>query len=281
MNAPRIPLGDWVEAVVEWLQINAGWFFDGARGLLLPVVERLEQLLAWPPPLVFAVLVGLLGWRARGVAFAVFSFLAMLLIDAMGMWDAAMDTLALVIVAATMAVLVGVPLGIAAARRPSVSAALRPALDFMQTLPVFVYLIPAVSFFAIGKMPGLVATFVFAMPPGVRFTELGIRGVDEQVVEAAQAFGATPRTVLTRVQVPLALPTIMGGVNQVIMLALSMVVIAGMVGGGGLGAVVFRSVTRLQVGLGFEGGTAVVLLAIVLDRLTSALGDRARPRDAG
>lgn len=280
MTAPRIPLGDWVEAIVEWLQINAGWLFDGARGLLLPVVERLEQLLAWPPPLVFAVLVGLLSWRVRGAGFAVFSFLAMLLIDAMGMWSAAMDTLALVLVAATMAVLVGVPLGIAAARRPSVSAALRPALDFMQTLPVFVYLIPAVSFFAIGKMPGLVATFVFAMPPGVRFTELGIRGVDEQVVEAAEAFGATPRTVLTRVQVPLALPTIMGGVNQVIMLALSMVVIAGMVGGGGLGAVVFRSVTRLQVGLGFEGGTAVVLLAIVLDRLTSALGDRARPRDA-
>jgi len=154
----------------------------------------------------------------------------------------------------------------------------RPVLDFMQTMPSFVYLIPAIVFFGIGKVPGAVATLVFSMPPVVRLTELGLRQVDREVVEAGEAFGAAPRKILTSIQIPLALPTIMAGVNQTIMLALSMVVIAGIVGAGGLGAVVFRGVTRLNVGLGFEGGLSVVILAIFLDRITAAFGDRASRR---
>src|SRR5680860_810541 len=171
-------------------------------------------------------------------------------------------------------VLISIPLGIAATRSELVSTILRPVLDFMQTMPAFVYLIPAITFFGIGKVPGVVATVVFAMPPAVRLTELGIRQVDKEVVEAGEAFGSSPLQILTRIQIPLALPTIMAGVNQVIMLALSMVVIAGIVGAGGLGAVVIRGITRLQVGLGFEGGLAVVILAIFLDRITAAFSER-------
>jgi glycine betaine/proline transport system permease protein len=183
-----------------------------------------------------------------------------------------MQTLALVLVAAVIATAVAVPIGILAARHRAVSVVVRPVLDFMQTTPVFVYLIPAVFFFGVGVVPGVVATILFAIPPGVRLTELGIRQVDREVVEAAQAFGARPGQVLREVQLPLALPSIMAGVNQVIMLALSMVVTAGLLGAAGLGAVVVRAVTQLDVGSGFEGGLAVVLLAVFLDRLTAAFG---------
>jgi ABC-type proline/glycine betaine transport system permease subunit len=171
-----------------------------------------------------------------------------------------------------------VPVGIWAARSRRVSSVVRPVLDFMQTLPVFVYLIPAVFFFGIGVVPGVVATTVFAIPPAVRLTELGIRSVDREVVEASIAFGAKPRQLLREVQVPLAMPSIMAGVNQTIMLALSMVVIAGLVGAGGLGAVVVRGISTLDVGAGFEGGLAVVFLAIYLDRLTNALAAPRRRR---
>jgi ABC-type proline/glycine betaine transport system permease subunit len=193
----------------------------------------------------------------------------------MGLWLEAMQTLAVVVVATVIAVAIGVPVGIWAARSRRASSIVRPVLDFMQTLPVFVYLIPAVFFFGIGVVPGVVATTVFAIPPAVRLTELGIRSVDKEVVEAAIAFGAKPRQMLREVQLPLAMPSIMAGVNQTLMLALSMVVIAGLVGAGGLGAVVVRGISTLDVGAGFEGGIAVVFLAIYLDRLTSAL---AKPR---
>jgi glycine betaine/proline transport system permease protein len=183
-----------------------------------------------------------------------------------------MQTLALVLVAAVIAAAIGVPLGVLAARHRAVSVAVRPVLDVMQTLPVFVYLIPAVFFFGVGVVPGVVATILFAIPPGVRLTELGIRQVDREVVEAAQAFGSRPGQVLREVQLPLALPSIMAGVNQVIMLALSMVVTAGLLGAAGLGAVVVRAVTQLDVASGVEGGLAVVLLAVFLDRLTASFG---------
>jgi ABC-type proline/glycine betaine transport system permease subunit len=177
-----------------------------------------------------------------------------------------------------VALVIGLPLGIIAARSDRFSGLIKPVLDLMQTMPSLVYLIPAIVFFGIGQVPGVVATVVFAMPPSVRLTELGLRQVDAEVVEAGEAFGASPMKILTRVQIPLALPTIMAGVNQVIMLALSMVVIAGMVGAGGLGAVIFRGVTRLDVGLGFEGGLSIVIIAVFLDRITAAFGDRASKR---
>lgn len=277
-NLPTIPIAGWVDDAVDWLTTNLTAVFNAISSFLGWLIDNLESLLMWPPAVVMALLFSALAWWLRGKGFALFTLLAFTLIEAMStseLWNASMSTLALVLVASLVAVAVGVPLGIAAARNATVSTMVRPVLDFMQTMPAFVYLIPAIAFFGIGKVPGVVATLVFAMPPAVRLTELGIRQVDEEVVEAGEAFGAPPAMILRKIQVPLALPTIMAGVNQVIMLALSMVVIAGMVGAGGLGAIVFRGVTRLQVGLGFEGGLAVVILAIFLDRVTSAMSDRA------
>jgi glycine betaine/proline transport system permease protein len=189
----------------------------------------------------------------------------------MQLWTETMQSLAVVLVATAVAIAVGIPLGIWAARRRLVSVLVRPLLDLMQTTPPFVYLIPAVFFFGVGVVPGVVATAVFALAPAVRLTELGIRQVDAEVVEAARAFGAPPRRVLLDVQLPLALPSIMAGINQVIMLALSMVVVAGLAGAEGLGAVVTSAVTQLDIGAGTEGGLAVVILAVYLDRVTGAL----------
>jgi ABC-type proline/glycine betaine transport system permease subunit len=278
---PDIPIGDGVEWLVTFLQSNIKPFFDLIGTVVGTLVGGLNDALQAPPALVVALLAGVLALVVRGPLFAIFALVSFLLVDAMGQWGAAMSTLALVLVASLTAVLLAVPLGIAAASSTRVSAVTRPVLDFMQTMPAFVYLIPAIFFFGIGEVPGVVATVVFAMPPGVRLTELGIRQVDRETVEAAEAFGTPPHRILAGVQVPLAMPTIMAGVNQVIMLALSMVVIAGIVGAGGLGAVVFGAITRLDVGKGFEGGLAVVILAIFLDRVTAGIGRRSfRFRDA-
>jgi glycine betaine/proline transport system permease protein len=187
-----------------------------------------------------------------------------------------MQTLALVLVAALVAVVIAIPLGIWSARNPTVRAVLKPVLDFMQTMPAFVYLIPAIVFFSIGVVPGLVATVIFALPPGVRLTELGIRGVDSETVEAGQAFGATPAQILRGIQLPLAMPTILAGVNQVIMLALSMAVIAGMAGADGLGKMVVEAISTVNIAKGVEAGLGVVLIAVFLDRVTAALGSLGR-----
>ena len=183
-----------------------------------------------------------------------------------------MQTLALVLSATVIAVTIGIPLGVWAARNDIVSRTVRPILDFMQTMPAFVYLIPAVLFFRLGQVPGVIATVIFAMPPVVRLTNFGIRGVSEEAVEAGRAFGASDSELLFKVQLPLATPTILAGVNQTIMLALSMVVIAAMIGAGGLGQEVLKGIEQLRIGLGFESGLAVVILAIVIDRITQALG---------
>ncbi len=277
-DALRIPVGDWVDAGVDWLTVNFEWLFDGISAVLSFLIDGIETVLVWPGPLVMIVILAVVALLVGTRRFALFSAIGFGFIVMLDQWDAAMSTLSLVLVASLIAVLIGLPLGILAARRQGFSSFVRPVLDFMQTMPSFVYLIPAIIFFGIGKVPGVVATVVFAIPPAVRLTELGLRQVDEEVVEAAGAFGATPRKILTQVQIPLALPTIMAGINQVIMLALSMVVIAGIVGAGGLGAEVFRGVTRLDVGLGFEAGLSVVIVAIYLDRITSALGERASRR---
>jgi glycine betaine/proline transport system permease protein len=270
-----IPIGSWVEAVVDFLRTYGSAVFDGMAALILTLVNSIYLALALPHQLVvIAVLAGLTALATRRWTPPILAAAGFLLILAMQMWDATMQSLAVVLLASMVAVLIGVPLGVAAAQVDRVRTLLRPVLDFMQTLPVFVYLLPAVFFFGIGVVPGVVATTVFAIPPAVRLTELGIRQVDNEVVEAAVAFGSRPRQVLRDVQLPLAMPSIMAGVNQVIMLALSMVVIAGMVGGGGLGAVVVQAVTTLDIGQGFEGGLAVVIVAIYLDRVTAAFGER-------
>ncbi|MEE6282748.1 ABC transporter permease [Georgenia sunbinii] len=236
----------------------------------------LTQLLLPEPNFFFVVVVlALVGFLAKGWRLGVGTLLGFTFILALNQWDNALQTLALVLVASMFAVLLAVPLGIWTARNATVSTIVRPVLDFMQTMPAFVYLIPAIVLFRTGVVPGIIASIVFAMAPGVRFTELGIRQVDREVVEAGHAFGATPRRILRQIQLPLALPTIMAGINQVIMLSLSMVVIAAMVGAPGLGQDIVAALTGLQVGLGVEAGLAVVILAIYLDRVTAALGDRA------
>jgi len=218
--------------------------------------------------IIFAVI----AFVARGWVFSLGTITSFLLILSLNQWENAMDTLALVLVAAAIAVVISVPLGILAAKYQTVSTIVKPVLDFLQTMPAFVYLIPALILFRIGDVPGIVATVLFALAPGVRLTELGIRGVDKEVVEAGQAFGSSPSRILRQIQLPLALPSIMAGINQVIMLSLSMVVIASMVGAGGLGKPVIQSLSRADVSLGFEAGLSVVLLAIFLDRLTASFG---------
>lgn len=277
-GVPRIPVGDAIESAFDWVDDNLGSFFDVVATVVEVSVDGLTGLLTAPPALVIAVVLAGLAVLARGWKLGAMSLLGFVAIVGMGQWDASMETLSLVVFATVVAVIIAVPVGIAAARSDKVSTAVRPVMDLMQTMPAFVWLVPVVTLFSIGVVPGVVATIIFALPPGVRLTELGIRQVDPEVVEAGHAFGSTPREILRGIQLPLALPTVMAGINQVIMLALSMAVIAGLVGAGGLGGVVTSSIARLDVGLGFEGGLAVVILAIYLDRLTASIGQRSGHR---
>ena len=271
-----IPLGEGIEQAVNWLLENARPVFDAIAVVIGAVTEGLAtSLLALPLP-VFAVLLALLGWWRVSWRFAVFALVSVALIAGMGLWPQTVATLALVLSATVFSLAVGLPLGIWAAKSDNVDRVIRPMLDFMQTMPAFVYLIPAVMLFGLGTVPGAVATIIFSMPPAVRLTNLGIRQVPRELVEAGLAFGCTPRQLLFKVQIPTAAPSIMAGVNQNIMLALSMVVIASMIGAGGLGSEVLRGIQRLDVGLGFEGGIGVVLLAVVIDRVTQSFGSRAR-----
>ncbi|MFD4993458.1 ABC transporter permease [Cellulosimicrobium cellulans] len=272
---PRISLGEWVDTFVDWMTTTFRPLFRFVKDVLVGIYDVLDTVLSSPPFWVVAVALAALAFFAKGWKLALGSLVGFVVIAGVDQWDNAMDTLALVLLSAVLALLVAIPLGIWAARNDRVSAVVRPVLDFMQTMPAFVYLIPTVVIFLTGPVPGIIATIIFAMAPGVRFTELGIRQVDKEVVEAGQAFGSTPGRILRQIQLPLALPTIMAGVNQVIMLSLSMVVIAGMVGAGGLGDDVVAALQRVDVALGFEAGLAVVILAMFLDRVTSALGDRA------
>ena len=271
---PRIHVGDQVDHLINWLLRTVPWLFDGISAVVNAVVNALTTVLTGPPFGVWVAVFTGAALLARGRWFAAFTALSFLLVASMQLGDQTMQTLAVVFVAAAAATALAVPAGIWTASSRPARVVLRPILDSMQTMPVFVYLIPAVFFFGVGTVPGVVATAVFAIPPGVRLTELGIRGVDPEVVEAARAFGAHPRQILRGVQLPLALPSIMAGVNQVIMMALSMVVVAGLSGAAGLGAVVVGAVTQLDVASGFEGGLAVVILAGFLDRLTGSFATR-------
>ncbi|KOV65850.1 glycine/betaine ABC transporter permease [Streptomyces sp. MMG1121] len=253
------------------------WLFDAIKAVMEGMYNGIDTVLAAPEPLLMAGILAVIAWWLRGLLAGVLAFAGFALVDSLQLWDQAMSTLALVLVATVIALVISVPLGIWAARSKAVSATVRPVLDLLQTMPSMVLLIPAMLFFGLGTAAGVVATLIFALAPGVRMTELGIRQVDAELVEAAEAFGTTPRNTLWRVQLPLALPTIMAGVNQVIMLGLSMVVIAGMVGTGGLGGAVNEAIGQLDIGYGFEAGVGIVVLAIYLDRMTGALGTQLSP----
>lgn len=274
---PRLHLGAWVDSGVDFLQRHLSWLFDAISTLVTGLYDAIHAVLDAPAPLLFAGILAVGAWWLRGLLAGLLAFAGFALVDSVDLWGDAMSTLSLVLVATLVTLAIAVPLGIWASRSDRVSAVLRPVLDFMQTMPAMVYLIPGIIFFGVGVVPGIIATIIFALPPGVRMTELGIRQVDAELVEAADAFGTTPRDTLVRVQLPLALPTIMAGINQVIMLGLSMVVIAGMVGGGGLGGAVYRAIGNVDIGLGFEAGISIVILAMYLDRMTGALGRQVSP----
>ena len=270
----RIPLNKWITAAVEFLERELGPLFDGFSAFIYFLVDNLKEGMLFLPPIVFIAVIAGITWYMAGWKNSLIGFFGLLLAENIGLWEAFVETLALVLSAEILVLFVGLPVGIWAARNEKFNTILRPILDFMQTMPAFVYLIPAVMFFGLGLVPGVVATFVFALPPLIRLTNLGIRQVPKELVEAADAFGATELQKLMKVQIPVAKPTILAGVNQSIMLGLSMVVIAAMIGAGGLGEDVLRGIQRLQVGQGFEAGLVVVILAIILDRITSGFGIR-------
>ncbi|MFC3530830.1 ABC transporter permease [Vogesella facilis] len=269
-------IGKSVEETVNYLFLHFRTGFDAFSAGLGAVVKLLEDGLGIVPFAAMLVfLVGIAIWR-RGIVFAVFVGLALQAIQYMGLWSQTISTLALVIAATFFSLALGVPLGIWGARNNRVEVILRSLLDFMQTMPAFVYLIPAVILFGLGRVPAVIATIVFSMPPVVRLTTLGIRQVREELLEAGRSFGSTDAQLLWKIQLPNALPSIMAGVNQTIMMALSMVVVASMIGAGGLGEYVLSGIQRLDIGIGFEGGLGVVLLAIVLDRLTESFGVKSK-----
>jgi glycine betaine/proline transport system permease protein len=274
---PELPIGEYGEDVITWMRDHLGGLFDLIATVLTHLLRWTYDVVAGLvalPTIVIAAVIALAVTRRIGLSAGL--AVGLLVIDSTGLWYETMQTLATVLVAAVVALAIGIPLGIWSAFSPVGRAVLTPLLDFMQTVPTFVYLLPTVLFFGIGPVPGLVATVVFAAPPAVRLTQLGIRQVDAETVEAATSFGASRWETLREVQLPLARPSIMAGVNQVIMLALSMVVVAGLVGGGGLGSVVVSAVQSLQIGASIEGGLAVVILAIYLDRVSAAAGGQGR-----
>jgi glycine betaine/proline transport system permease protein len=269
-----IPLGDWVESTLNYLVHNYREFFRSVRWPIDQVLNGFEFTLQSIPPSIGILLSSLLGWQVGGARMGWLCAITLTLLGLIGVWSEAMTTLSLVLTSVFFCALIGVPLGILSARSDRMEKIVRPILDAMQTLPAFVYLVPVVMLFGIGNVPGVLVTIVFAVPPLVRLTNLGIRQVPEDKIEAARAFGCTPWQMLKRVQLPLAAPTIMAGVNQTLMLSLSMVVIASMISVGGLGQMVLRGIGRLDMGLATVGGVGLVLLAIFLDRLTQAMGER-------
>ncbi|KMY23504.1 glycine betaine/proline transport system permease protein [Actinobaculum suis] len=272
----RIPLGEWVDTFIDWLTTHLEGLFDALQVALTWIYDLFFLILSAPPFWLVIAVFAVLAYFARGWGMAIAATLGMLLLVFTNQWDNSMASLALVLESSLIAILLGIPLGIWAAKSATAWRVLRPILDFLQTMPAFVYLIPLVVMFSVGVVPGIVATIFFAIAPAVRFTRLGIIQVDASVVEAAYSFGASPRRVLGQIELPLSLPTIMAGVNQVIMLSLSMVVTAGMVGAGGLGQAVYSALTSVDMRLGAEAGLAVVILAVYLDRVTAGLSARGR-----
>jgi glycine betaine/proline transport system permease protein len=271
----EIPFGDWVDsAVKDWLVPNFRPFFRSLQAPISFVLDGLDGFLNAMPMLVFTAILAFIAWRTAGRGVAIFTALALVFLDLIGVWGQTMTTLAMIVTAVFFCAVIGVPVGILAARSDRFLAILRPILDVMQTIPPFVYLVPIVMLFGVGTVPGVIATIIFALPPIVRLTNLGIRGVRADLVEAAYAFGSTPSQVLWEVQLPLAMRTIMAGLNQTLMMALSMAVIAALIGAGGLGLTVNTGLGRLDVGTAMEGGIGIVILAIILDRITQSFAER-------
>ena len=278
---PRIPLGQYAESTIDYITNTFESFFDVVQDGLDGFVSAFEALLNFPPELVMIAILAAIALYFAGWKVAVFAILGSLLILGLDLWEETMLTFALVISSTIVALAIGIPLGILAVQSRGIEAVVKPALDIMQTLPAFVYLVPMIILLGLGSGPALVATVIFSMPPAVRLTMLGIQQVPQNTVEAAHAFGATRGQTLMKVELPQALSTIMAGVNQVIMLALSMVVIAALVGAGGLGEVVVRGLGQLNVGTAFEGGVGIVIVAIYLDRVTRRLGQKRKKGGKG
>ncbi len=276
MENKIINIGKYVEQMVLWMTENLSVLFNLVKNIGNNSIEGLENYFISTPFYVFILFFVILAWFNVGRGFGIFTLLGLLLIYYMGFWVDAMETLSLVIVSTIIALIHAIPLGILLAKSKTADKIIRPILDLMQTMPAFVYLIPAVLFFSIGKLPGAFATVIFAMPPAVRFTALGIKQVPTELEESARAFGCTPWQMLYKVELPVAKDTIFAGINQTIMMALSMVVVAGMIAAGGLGERVLEGINNLDIALGFESGLAVVILAIILDRITQALGKKTK-----
>ncbi|MBN1166280.1 MAG: proline/glycine betaine ABC transporter permease [Methanospirillaceae archaeon] len=284
---PRIPLGEWVEELVDWVSDNLGWLLDAITAIIATLMDILQGFLESIPPPVFICFICVIAFILRfrnpdnqttlhrritsSLDLPLLCLAGLLLIWDLDLWSQSMETLALVIVSTIVALLIGIPLGIFSAHNDRFNQISRVLLDFMQTMPSFVYLIPAVIFFGLGNVPGVIATVIFAMPPAIRLTNLGIRQIPVELREVCEAFGATKTQKLIKVELPVALPTIMAGINQCIMLALSMTVIASMIGAGGLGYQVLYGIQRVDIGAGFEAGLAIVIIAIILDRLSQNL----------
>ena len=272
------PIGSNVDDWVLWLTVEASWLFDGIKTAITKVLVTIEDFLLWIPWPVTILAVAMVAWKLSGRTMAIFAIVALVLVGLMGrlpggtstLWEGSMETLALIVVSVAISLMIGIPMGIAASRNSLADSIMRPILDGMQTMPSFVYLVPGILFFGLGNVPAVMATVIYAVPPVIRLTNLGIRQVSSEAVEAARSFGTTPLQLLTKVQIPLALPTIMAGINQTTMMALAMVVVASLVGAGGLGEAVLRALGRQEAGNSAIAGLAIVVMAIIIDRITQA-----------
>ena len=264
-----IPIGSVVESIIRFLLNNFGPIFTGISNIVEAFMSWVQGILLFLPPLVFILALSIIAWLLSNKKIAIFTLLSLLLVFGMGLWISFVKTFVLVLVAGLFTLIIGIPVGILISKYKGVDRIITPILDFMQTMPPFVYLIPAVMFFGIGQVPGVISTIIFAMPPAIRLTKLGLNQVPDELEEVGHSFGLNPFEMLFKIRIPMALPSIMAGINQSIMLSLSMVVIASMIGAEGLGSRVLNGIQRMEIGIGFEAGLGVVILAIILDRITS------------
>lgn len=272
LDIPRIPLAIWTDNAIEYLQTNYRDTTQAISDVLEIMIKGFQDILIITPPSLLIIIITLLAWRIANKKIAIFSAIGLLFIENIGLWHVTMQTLAMVLAAVIMCVLIGVPIGILSAKNEVAHRIIAPILDFMQTLPAFVYLLPAIPFFGLGVVPAVITTLIFAMPPIIRLTDLGIRQVPVELLELGHSFGSTFFQMLFKIEMPLAKPVILAGINQCIMLSLSMVVIAAMIGAKGLGGVVWTAIQTLNMGMGFEAGVAIVILAMILDRITHNIG---------